>query len=84
LGSVSSLLLKRASASRPSGEWRTALRGAGLPTFANCWIDSMINRADAKPSPEAWARHWQLYIEQAGAAGRHDLLRPRGRASAGH
>jgi hypothetical protein len=46
--------------------WK-ALRGAGLPIVAD-WLDSPINRDGAKPSADAWARHWQKCLDQSGQA----------------
>jgi hypothetical protein len=57
-----------ASKARPAEitMWK-ALRGAGVPIVAD-WIDSPINRTDAEPTADAWARHWQMCLEQAADA----------------
>jgi hypothetical protein len=45
-------------------EWWRALRAAGLPIVAS-WIDAEINRTDAEPSADQWARHWETCVSEA-------------------
>jgi hypothetical protein len=57
-----------ASKARPAEitMWK-ALRGAGIPIVAD-WVDASINKTDAKVTPDMWARHWQMCLEQSAAA----------------
>jgi hypothetical protein len=55
-----------ASKSRHWPFWQ-ALRAAGVPILCS-WIDAEFNRTGADLTKDAWARHWQLCVDQEAAA----------------